>query len=137
MKLSIGVETTAQGYGILLTIYHKNTCILRSDCACLYVNSTNCESIKLLESKLNETCMHNAPLELFSDENGSSTTMTFANGGFIYARTITPANELEVTTSNIYLLRPEELLQFYCEFRKLLGIVREAKSSHMVLRPSL
>jgi hypothetical protein len=130
MKLSIDFETTDQEYTILLMIYHKDTCILRSAYKCFYTNSTKRESIELLQSKLNETCMHNAPLELFSDDsihNGSSMAMTFANGAFLYAHTIMPTNGQQVTTNNVYLLRPEELLQFYCELHKLLDVVRATK----------
>lgn len=130
MKLSIDFNPTEQGYTLLLMIYHKDTCILRSEYKCFYANSTKCESLELLQSKLNESCMHNAPLELFSDDsihNGSSMAMAFANDAFLYAHTIMPTNGQEVTTNNIYLLRPEELLQFYCELHKLLDIVRETK----------
>jgi hypothetical protein len=130
MKLSTQFETTINGYSILLTVYHKNTCILRSEYKCFYTDSNKKECLDLLQHKLTQSCMNNVPLELFSDEsiqNGSSMALSFANGAFLYAHTIMPTNGQEVTTNNIYLLRPEELLQFYCELHQLLNTVRDTK----------
>jgi hypothetical protein len=126
MKLSLQFEPDIDGYSIIVMVHHKDTCILRSVYKNHYKLSTKAQSLQLLIDKLNDSCGLHRPLELFSDNvtsGGSSMAMTFTNGAFMYAHTIMSTDGQEVTTNNIYLLRPSELVQFYCELHKLLECV--------------
>lgn len=129
MKLSIGFETTDQAYTLLITIYHKATCILRTDYKCFYNNTTKRQSIDQLQMNINNICMNNGSFEIFSNDNihnGSSVAMSFANDAFLYAHTLMPGSDQEVTTNNIYFLRPDEMVQFYCELHKLSSTIQNA-----------
>jgi hypothetical protein len=122
MKLNIEFTSLEQSYTLVVTIYHKKTCILRTDYQYFYTGTTRLDAIKELQSKLNDLCMYCKPLELFSDNSihhGSSLSLSFAHNAFMYAHTIMPSSGQEVTTSNIFPLHSDEVIQFYCELHKL------------------
>lgn len=122
MKLAIEFKLLNDSYTLVLSINHKNTCILRTNYQQYFINQTKQQVINDLRTKLNELCMNQKPLELFSDDNihrGSNLSLSFAHRAFIYAHTIMPSNGQEVTTNNVFLLRADEETQFYCELHKL------------------
>jgi hypothetical protein len=130
MKLSIDLSVEPQQCRMIITIRHKDVSILRAHYRHHYPDSKRA-SLEELEMKLTDTCLHNAPLELFSDDNihrGSSLAMSFADRAFLYAQTLMPSTVHEATTNHIYLLRPEELLQFYCELHRVLGEIKNMQA---------
>ncbi len=134
MRLAVEFEPTEQYYLLLITIYQNGTCILRTNYKHFYMDRTDQECMAELYHKLSDACLRGAPMELFSDDSihrGSSLALTFINGAFMYAHTIMPSSSQEATTSNVYLLHPEEMMQFYCEMQRLMAVVQ----AHKKLRP--
>ena len=136
MKLSTEFCINNDKYSLLITIQHKNLCILRTT----YNHYLNYESadecINELHSKLSELYLKNKPCELFSDNDvyfGSSLSMSFAKNAFLYAHSILPTNMQDVTTNHIFALTNQEIMQFYCEINRLLESIISVKRMRMTL----
>jgi mevalonate kinase len=74
-----------------------------------------------LSNRFSDLCDHRKPLELFSLDDincGASLAMSFADRAFLCAHTLMPSTTREATSNHIFLLRPEELMQFYCELQR-------------------
>lgn len=136
MKLSTEFCINNDKYSLLITIQHKNLCILRSTYNHYLTHESANECINELHSKLSDLYLKNKPCELFSDSNvyfGSSLSISFAKNAFLYAHSILPTNMQDVTTNNIFTLTNQEVMQFYCEINRLLESIISVKRMRMTL----